>query len=78
LKAGKSATGRRLQTALCAQKRKRMFNKRLMEMVQLKAAARRKTAKKKSRKNGSQEFNREASNEAAGAAEIESGKSECR
>jgi hypothetical protein len=67
-----------LQTALYAQKRKRMFNKRLMETPQLNPAGRGKAAKKKSRRNGSQEFNREASNEAAGAAEIESGKSEWR
>jgi hypothetical protein len=55
-----------------------MFNKRLMETPQLNPAGRGKAAKKKSRRNGSQEFNREASNEAAGAAEIESGKSEWR
>jgi hypothetical protein len=47
LKPGKSATGRRLQTALYAQKRKRMFNKRLTEMPQFNPAARRKQPKKR-------------------------------
>jgi hypothetical protein len=46
LKPGKSATGRRLQTALCAQKRKRMFNKRLTKLPQLNPDAHRKGEKK--------------------------------
>jgi hypothetical protein len=44
---GNSATGRRLQTALYAQKRKRMFNKRLTGRPQLFAAARWKAPKKR-------------------------------
>jgi hypothetical protein len=47
LKPGKSATGRRLQTALYAQKRKRMFNKRLTEIQQFNAEAGRKSRKKR-------------------------------
>jgi hypothetical protein len=50
LKAGKSATGRRLQTALCAQKRKRMFNKRLTGKPQFCSDAHQKSQKKEPQK----------------------------